>query len=155
MKRLRLLLCLLVFALAAAAPARAVEPGEMLKDPVLEARARALSGQLRCLVCQNESIDESNAELAHELRQLVRQQLVAGDSDAQVRQFLVDRYGEFVLLKPSFAPHTLLLWALPFLALVLGVILSFRVLRRRAARESAALSAEERSRLDQLLSDHG
>src|SRR6201995_3950164 len=106
MKRLFLFLALAL----AASSAFAVQPDEMLADPALEARARAISAGLRCLVCQNESIDDSDADLAHEIRGLVRQGLTAGDTDDQVRQYLVDRYGEFVLLKPVIAPHTLLLW---------------------------------------------
>mgnify|MGYP005858098385 CR=1 FL=1 len=104
---------LLLHALLAPGTARAVQPGEVLADPALEARARALSANLRCLVCQNQSIDESDAPLARDLRLLVRERLVAGDSDAQVERFLVARYGEFVLLRPPFAAHTLLLWLMP------------------------------------------
>ena len=99
------------------APAHAVEPGEMLKDPALEARARQISQELRCLVCQNQSIDDSNAELARDLRVLVRERLAAGDSDAAVLAFVEARYGEFVLLRPPFKPHTLLLWLTPVLLL--------------------------------------
>ena len=106
---MRALLALLL-TLLLAAPALAVLPDEVLADPALEARARTISALLRCLVCQNESIDESNADLARELRLIVRERLVAGDTDDQVIQYLVDRYGEFVLLKPVFAPHTLILW---------------------------------------------
>ena len=115
----------LVFAVAVAAglagsSAHAVEPAERLADPALEARARALSQELRCLVCQNQSIDESNADLAHDLRVLLRQRLAAGDTDRQVLDYLVARYGVFVLLDPPFAPATYLLWLTPP-ALVLGV----------------------------------
>src|SRR3546814_8042783 len=101
---------LLVLSLLLAAPALAVEPSEMLDDPVLEQRARDLSAEIRCVVCQNESIDSSNAEIAHELRVLVRERLVAGDSDPEVLDYLVARYGDFVLLRPPMKPSTYLLW---------------------------------------------
>lgn len=133
-------------------PAHAVQPDEMLADAALEARARALTAQLRCLVCQNESIDDSEASLARDLRVLVRERLEAGDSDRQVIDFLVARYGEFVLLKPRLTPQTVLLWATPPLALVAGLLLAWRVLRRRGARvEAAPLSAEEQADIDRLL----
>lgn len=133
-------------------PAHAVQPDEMLADSALEARARALTAQLRCLVCQNESIDDSEASLARDLRVLVRERLEAGDSDRQVIDFLVARYGEFVLLKPRLTPQTVLLWATPPLALVAGLLLAWRVLRRRGARGDAApLSAEEQADIDRLL----
>src|SRR3954470_10008409 len=103
-----------------AAPAFAVQPDEILKDPVLESRARTLSQELRCMVCQNQSIDDSDAPLAKDLRVLVRERLTAGDSDSQVISFLVARYGEFVLLKPRLSMHTLFLWLAPFAAVVLG-----------------------------------
>src|SRR3954470_16615115 len=105
-----------------AAPAFAVHPDEILKDPVLEARARTLSQELRCMVCQNQSIDDSDAPLARDLRVLVRERLTAGDSDGQVIDFLVARYGEFVLLKPRVSAHTLLLWLAPFAVLVIAAI---------------------------------
>src|SRR3954465_14965648 len=95
----------------------AVTPDELLKDPVLESRARALSGELRCMVCQNQSIDDSDAPLAKDLRLLVRERLVAGDSDAQVKDFLVERYGDFILLKPPLEWRTLVLWTAPFVLL--------------------------------------
>lgn len=131
-------------------PAFAVNPDEMLKDPGLEARARAISAGLRCLVCQNESIDDSDADLAHEIRVLVRQRLLAGDSDTQVVQYLVDRYGEFILLKPVLAPHTLVLWlAAPTLLIVGGVVLFIAARRRRTA-GPVALSPDEQQALDDL-----
>ena len=143
--------------LAASAPARAVEPDEMLDDPVLEARARALSQEIRCLVCQNEPIDSSNADLARDLRLLVRERIVAGDSDADVKAFLVARYGDYVLLDPPMKSTTYALWFGPVLILLLGalgVILYFA--RARQAQTPAAampLSAEERARLERLLDD--
>ena len=114
----------LMLLIALFAPTRlwAVEPGEMLSDPALEARARALSKDLRCMVCQNESIDDSGAPLAHDLRVLVRDRIKAGDSDAQVLDFLVARYGEFVLLKPRLSWHTVALWGLPPAVLLVGAV---------------------------------
>ena len=156
-----LLLVIMAFAamsVLGAAPALAVEPDEMLKDPKLEARARKISQQLRCLVCQNENIDESNADLARDLRVLLRERLKAGDTDEQAIQFLVDRYGEYVLLKPRFAPHTLILWVGPFVVLGLGLLAAGIYMRRRvkempeAVRAEAPLSEEERKRLRELLS---
>jgi cytochrome c-type biogenesis protein CcmH len=143
----------LLFALLAPTIALAVTPDEMLKDPVLEARARHLSQELRCLVCQNQDIDDSAAELAHDLRVLVRERLKAGDSDQQVLNFLVARYGEFVLLRPRFELHTLLLWGLPPLALIAGAAGLFVAMRRRkkASTEPPALSAAEQRRLATLV----
>jgi len=135
-----------------AVPALAVNPDEVLADPALEARARAISATLRCLVCQNESIDDSNADLAREIRLIVRERLVAGDSDRQVVQYLVDRYGEYVLLKPVFAPHTLVLWAAAPLVLVIGGVAIIIALRRKRAMAGLAegLTAEEQRALDEL-----
>ncbi len=101
-------------------PAYAIHPDEILKDPVLEARARAITREVRCLVCQGESVDESNAPLAADLRILVRKRLQAGDSDAQVRDYLVERYGEYVLMRPPLSLHTLVLWAMPFIVLLVA-----------------------------------
>jgi cytochrome c-type biogenesis protein CcmH len=133
----------------------AVEPGEMLSDPGLEARARTLSKELRCMVCQNQSIDDSEAPLAHDLRVLVRDRLKAGDSDQQVLNYLVDRYGEFVLLRPPLSWHTVALWGLPPAVLLLGAVMSVMALRRRAKTrtgdDAAALSAAEEERLAKLL----
>jgi len=131
----------------------AVTPREMLTDPVLEGRARAISQGLRCLVCQNQSIDDSNAELAHDLRVLVRERLVAGDSDAEVVQYIVDRYGQFVLLKPPVEPSTYLLWLSPAIVLLLGLagIVAYFARRRRDSGEVVPLSAEERAQLAKLL----
>ncbi len=133
--------------------AHAVTPDEILKDPALEARARHLSQELRCLVCQNQDIDDSAAPLAHDLRVLVRQRLQAGDTDQQVLDYLVARYGEFVLLKPRFELHTLLLWGLPPLALIVGAVGLGLAMRRRAASvsEQSALSADEERRLATLV----
>jgi cytochrome c-type biogenesis protein CcmH len=143
--------CLLLLGLS---PLRAVEPKEMLADPALEARARNLSKELRCMVCQNQSIDDSEAPLAHDLRVLVRERLQAGDSDRQVISFLVARYGEFVLLRPQFAWHTAALWGLPPAALLIGIVVIVFVVRRRApAVETANLSAAEEARLTELLRD--
>jgi len=136
--------------------ARAVEPSERLADPALEARARALSQELRCLVCQNQSIDESNADLAHDLRVLLRQRLTAGDTDRQVLDYVVARYGVFVLLDPPFLPATYLLWlAPPLLVVGTGAFLVVRARRRRPDPELPALSEEERARAALLLGDRG
>ena len=138
------------------APAHAVEPGEMLKDPALETRAREVSTGLRCLVCQNESIDESHADLARDIRLLVRQRLEAGDTNGQVKDYLVARYGQFILLKPPFETQTLLLWGTPFIVLVLGGIgIAFAARNRRMpARDPARpLSEAEQRRLDELLAE--
>ncbi len=143
----------LAAALLPAIPALAVQPDEMLRDPAAEARARKLSAELRCLVCQNESIDDSNAPLAKDLRLLVRERITAGDTDAQIRSFLVQRYGEFVLLRPPFSIRTLALYGAPFATLALGGWLIWRRTRRQAAPVApAALSDEEKARLDRLLS---
>ena len=140
--------------LAVAAPAWAVQPDEILDDPVLEARARALSKEIRCLVCQNESIDSSNADLARDLRILVRERMTAGDSDAEVKAYLVARYGDFVLLDPPVKPSTYLLWFGPALVLLLGAGGVFVFFTRRAtAAAPVPLSAEERKRLEALLDD--
>jgi cytochrome c-type biogenesis protein CcmH len=131
----------------------AVQPDEMLKDPVLEGRARDLSRELRCMVCQNQSIDDSEAPLARDLRLLVRERLSKGDSDQQVLNFLVSRYGEFVLLRPPLEWNTLLLWGLPPAALVAGTIALFIVSRRRhtASTEVQPLSPDEKRRLSTLV----
>lgn len=134
-------------------PATAVNPSEVLADPALEARARVISAELRCLVCQNQSIDDSDAQLARDLRVLVRERLTAGDTDGEVIDYLVARYGEFVLLKPRFALHTLILWASPVLALLFGIMAVF-MMRKRSPEESAASSAlsdEEETALSEVL----
>ena len=149
----RLALIALLIALAAPTAALAVEPDEILRDPALEARARNLSSELRCLVCQNQAIDDSAAPLARDLRVLVRERLTAGDSDSQVLNFLVARYGEFVLLKPRFELHNLLLWGLPPVVLVAGMIALFVTARRRqsANLQAPALSAAEQQRITTLV----
>jgi cytochrome c-type biogenesis protein CcmH len=136
--------------------AQAVEPSERLADPALEARARSLSQELRCLVCQNQSIDESNADLAHDLRVLLRQRLAAGDSDRQVLDYMVARYGVFVLLDPPFAPVTYLLWLTPPLVVLgAGIFLVLRARRRRPRADPPALTDEERARAALLLGERG
>ena len=132
----------------------AVQPDEVLSDPALEQRARTLSADVRCLVCQNQSIDDSNAELARDLRLVVRERLVAGDSDAEVLDFLVERYGAFVLLEPPKTRSTWLLWYGPAILLGLGALAVLSVfLRRRSASGPAPLTEAERARLDALLGD--
>lgn len=143
----------LLIALAAAGTALAVQPDEVLKDTALELRARNLSSELRCMVCQNQSIDDSEAPLARDLRVLVRERLTKGDSDQQVLDFLVARYGEFVLLRPRLEWHTLLLWGLPPAALMAGAIGLVLMARRRKETSLAAetLSTEEQRRLSTLV----
>ena len=149
----RLVLIAALFALLAPGAAFAVRPDEMLKDPALEARARHLSEELRCMVCQNQSIDDSEAPLAHDLRVLVRQRLEAGDSDRQVLDYLVSRYGDFVLLKPPFKLETLLLWGLPPLALLIGlaglVVMSRR--RKLLGERPEPLSSDEQAKVATLV----
>ena len=132
-------------------PAHAVNPDEVLSDPALEERARDLSAKLRCLVCQNQSIDDSDAELAKDLRVIVRERLVAGDSDEAVIDFIVARYGEFVLLHPRFAAHTWLLWVSPFVLILLGGVSLFVMQRRRPQSTASALSDEEEAALEDIL----
>ena len=144
-------LAIALLALTLSLPALAVQPDEILKDPALEARARALSQQLRCMVCQNQSIDDSDAPLARDLRVLVRERLTAGDSDGQVIDFLVARYGEFVLLKPRISLHTLLLWGAPFAVLIIAAFGFLAARRRAAAVEPPRLTAEEEARINALL----
>lgn len=144
---------ILAFALSfAGTSARAVSPDEMLSNPALEKRARTISAELRCMVCQNESIDDSNADLAKDLRLLVRERLVAGDTDEQVLEFLVARYGEFVLLKPRLQTSTLLLWGFPVVALLAGGVAIVLAIRRRrtTTREPAPLSDSEKQQLKKL-----
>lgn len=132
-------------------PALAVQPDEVLKDSQLEHRARELSTELRCLVCQNQSIDDSDASLARDLRLLVRERLSEGDSDDQIRRFVVERYGEFVLLKPVFQPHTLILWLTPAIVLLIGGGSLYVVSRRKKKQVVEPLSEREQAALDALL----
>ena len=149
MKFLAALFALVLFA----GGAHAVEPSEMLKDPALEARAREVSKALRCVECQNESIDESNAEIAHEMRLLVRQRIMAGDSNDQIVAYMVSRYGDYIRLKPRFMPRTVLLWLGPLVVLSLG---GWAVVRRmgRGVPSPAPLSEEERAALEALEAAH-
>jgi cytochrome c-type biogenesis protein CcmH len=136
--------------LASLSPAFAVQPDEMLKDPALETRARNISAGLRCLVCQNQSIDDSNATMARDLRILIREQLVEGKSDREVVDFVVARYGDFVLLKPRFKGTTLVLWLAPFL--ILGVVLAV-ALKKRVGPAAAPLTDVEKAEIAALLND--
>ncbi len=145
MKRLFLILMLL------ASPTLAVQPDEILADPVLESRARVISKELRCVVCRNENIDSSNAEVARDLRLLVRERLSAGDNDVEVVNFVVDRYGEYVLLKPRFDRSNALLWGMGPLALIIGAGVAILFIRRRPRVQVAGLSVDEQHRLDELL----
>ena len=140
---------LALLALVVAAPALAVQPSEMLQDPALEERARALSAQLRCLVCQNESIDDSDADLAKDIRLLIRERITKGESNAEVRDFLVSRYGDFILLRPPFKLSTALLWLSPLLTFLIGGLAIWAASRRKPA-PVAALSAEEERKLREL-----
>ena len=146
---MKLRLALLLAAALAASGARAVQPDEIMPDPKLEARARDLSSQLRCLVCQNQSIDDSDASLARDIRLLIRQRLARGESNVEVRDFLVSRYGDFILLKPPFKRETLLLWLSAPLTLALGGV-AIALAARRGRTTTAALSAEEERRLAEI-----
>ena len=150
MRSLRLVLLVVLAALAA--PSFAVQPDELMKDPALESRARALSGELRCMVCQNQSIDDSDAPLARDIRVLIRQRIAEGESNEAVRTYLVSRYGDFILLKPPFKPETLLLWLSAPLTLAAG-LLAVWLARRRAPVATQALSAEEEAQLAALTGD--
>ena len=155
MKRSMLFVCwALAFFVWQQGAALAVQPGEALADPVLEGRARALSAELRCMVCQNQSIDISDAELARDLRILVRERLTAGDSDAEVIDYIVSRYGEFVLLKPRWNMRNALLWGAPVLLLIAGGVVVFLAGRSRKQADSA-LSDEETAALDRILRESG
>ncbi|MFA6022087.1 MAG: cytochrome c-type biogenesis protein [Rhodospirillales bacterium] len=153
MKRL-----ILGLALILGTPVYAADPSEMLKDPVLEQQAEALGKELRCLVCQNESIEDSNADLARDLRIIVRERIAKGESTEQVKQYVVDRYGDYVLLNPPFKGTTLVLWLGPFALLLLGVAAAFAFFHRRGASggpvlPAAPLSSDEKRRLETLLKD--
>ena len=139
--------------LSIASPSNAVNPDEILNDPALEARARSISANLRCLVCQNQSIDDSDAPLARDLRLLVRDRLTSGDSDEAVVDFVVERYGEFVLLRPRFGPHTLALWLGPVILILVGCAAVYFVLRNKPDHSAAPLSTAEERRLKSLLDE--
>ena len=144
MKRLALIFCLLV------TPLFAVEPDEVLDDPVLEERARVISADVRCVVCQNEPIDSSNAGVARDLRLIIRERLVAGDTNEEVFEYLVARYGDFVLFNPPWKPSTYALWLGPFVILALGFLAVVIALRGKRGQRTAALTAEEQARLEAL-----
>jgi cytochrome c-type biogenesis protein CcmH len=129
----------------------AVNPSEVLADPALEQRARNLSSKLRCLVCQNQSIDDSDASLAKDLRVLLRKRLVAGDSDEQVVDYIVSRYGEFVLLQPRFGFHTLILWSMPIALILIGFLVLLFRLKGRSTKDTLNLTDEENARITKLL----
>jgi cytochrome c-type biogenesis protein CcmH len=150
-------LAILILGLFAAGSALAVNPDEMLKDPALEARARVLSQELRCLVCQNESIDDSNADLAHDIRVLLRERLMKGDTDQQAIDYLVARYGEFILLKPRFNAHTWALWLVAPGALAIGglVAAAFYWKRRKRPAQPPPLDAAEAAEVTRLMSEDG
>jgi cytochrome c-type biogenesis protein CcmH len=162
MRVFRSALVAVAFVVSAASSAVAVQPDEMLKDPALETRARDLSRELRCMVCQNQSIDDSDAPLARDLRVLVRERLTAGDSNNQVIDYLVARYGEFVLLRPRFEWHTLILWlAAPTVLLAGGIALAMAARRRKAdpstdpIAASPKLTPEQEARLAELVKSEG
>lgn len=150
MRRMIKAAALAVLLAVQALPVLAVTADEQLADPRLEARARGLSAQLRCLVCQNESIDESNADLAKDLRVLIRDQISAGKSDGEIMDYLVSRYGEFVLLKPVFSARNLVLWVTPFAVLLVAGAAAWRSRRDRAVAEEA-LTPEEQAKLKDLI----
>ncbi|MDD7909126.1 MULTISPECIES: cytochrome c-type biogenesis protein CcmH [Pseudovibrio] len=155
---MKILLRTLAVLAVLATPSWAVNPDEVLDDPALEQRARDLSAEIRCVVCQNQSIDDSNAQLAKDLRLLVRERLQEGDSDEEVLNYLVDRYGEFVLMKPRFAPHTWLLWAGgPLILLVGGAVIFFSLRKRRKLLEKEIvpppLSKKEKEELEALFKE--
>ncbi len=147
------LLAMMLVAIFAFQPAHAVNPDEVLSDPVLEKRARAISTNLRCMVCQNQSIDDSDADLARDLRLLVRERLTAGDSDNEVIDYLIARYGEFVLLKPRFTARTYLLWATPLVLLLIGALVLFLSMRKRSRKPPEPLSDDEQAALAKILGD--
>ncbi|GAA3079067.1 cytochrome c-type biogenesis protein CcmH [Rhizobium viscosum] len=150
--RLSSRLLIILFVIFAPLAAFAVNPDEMLSDPALEARARTLSAELRCMVCQNQSIDDSNADLAKDLRLLVRERITDGDSDDEVLNYIVSRYGEFVLLKPRFSVRTLLLWGAPVLLILAGGVSLIVFARKRAGKPTGSkLTEDEKARLAELL----
>ncbi|MBN8195806.1 MULTISPECIES: cytochrome c-type biogenesis protein [Thalassospira] len=144
----------LVVGLMAGTPAWAVNPDEMLSNPVLEKRARDISQELRCLVCQNQSIDDSDAELARDLRVLVRERLIAGDTNEEAIDYIVARYGDYVLLNPPLKPETYILWASPAVLAILALLAVFAFYRRKqreASNATTSLSRDEQARLDEIL----
>ncbi len=149
----RLATFVIAFCIGLSTPVLSVEPDEILSDPALEERARAISQQLRCLVCQNESIDSSNADVARDLRVIVRERLQAGDSDEEIIDFVVGRYGDFVLLNPPLRSRTVLLWATPAILLGAGGLLIFLFYRNMAGRrvDTPDLSPDEKQRLERYL----
>lgn len=152
--RTAILACIGLALWLGAAPAIAIQPDEFLADPALEARARTIGKQLRCLVCQNQSIDDSDAALARDLRILVRERLTAGDTNAEIIDFVTARYGDFVLLEPPFKPKTWLLWFAPVAILLLGIFAVLAMVRRRGSRgEPDPLTPAERARVDALLAE--
>lgn len=144
---------LILALMLAATPALAVQPDEMLADPVLEARAREITAELRCVVCRNESVDDSNAEIARDIRLMVRERLLAGDTNAQAIQYMVDRFGEYVLLNPRATGANLVLWWSGPILLVAGLGIAAMAFRRRKSSETPALSDSEEARLRELLND--
>lgn len=147
---------LAIFLFLSALPALAVNPNEVLSDPALEARARALSAQLRCMVCQNQSIDDSNADLARDLRVLVRDHIKKGETDEEILAYLVSRYGEFVLLKPTFSFRNMLLWGAPFVLIGFGALIMILWARNRVGKTTGTeLNDEEKAKLDKLLAELG
>jgi len=151
--KLRLAVSALLLLLAASPAAFAIQPGEMLSDPTLEARARTIDKELRCLVCQNQNIDESDADLAHDLRLLVRKRILAGDTNDQAKQFIVARYGNYVLLKPPFDAETYLLWFAPVLLLLGGAGIAFVFYRGAARAQPEPLSPEDKARIATLMGE--
>ena len=151
---MRALILFLMLALCApliAGPVMAVQPDEVLADPVLESRARAITAELRCVVCRNESVDDSTADIARDIRLMVRERLVAGDTDGEAVQYMVDRFGEYILLNPRASGTNLILWISGPVLLLLGLIIAFVAIRRRKP-PTPALSADEEARLRELLS---
>jgi len=149
----RLFFFLMLATLALTRPVLAVLPDEQLADPKLEARARAISQELRCVVCQNQTIDDSDAPLAHDLRVIVRERLEAGDSDGQVKAYVVHRYGSYVLLKPPLEPATILLWFGPLIVLLAGAVGGAIYLIRRRSHDAKALNADEEMELSRLMGE--
>lgn len=155
MRREILAFAALALGLSVSGASAGIQPDEMLKNPALEMRAREVDKELRCLVCQNENIDDSDADLAHDLRVLVRKRIAAGDTNEEVKQFIVARYGDYVLLKPPFDPETYLLWFGPAILLLGGGAIAYLFYRGRSTVPTAPLSADETRRLSALLGENG